>query len=152
MVEQSNPNSLRVGFFVATLCPVAALIGMLICGIEQGARIPFEDAAFDASKYVLGFLIAATIGYVATTEFFPAPRSRLLSGRPWLYPVACGIAVSASAMLAEPTTDVLGEFFGHGDENPMLGGSALFWSAAATTGVVGIDRLAFRLSAKKPKD
>lgn len=152
MVEHTNPNSLGVVAFVATLCPVATLIGMLVCGIEQGARIPFEDAAFDASKYVLGFLVTATIGYAAATEFFPAPRSRLLSGRPWRYPVVCGIAVSAAAKLVEPTTDVLGSFIGHGDEDLMLGGGALFWSATATAMVLGIDSLIFRLSAKKSKD
>lgn len=142
MVEEPKPNVLKLGAFVATLCPVAALIGMLVCGIAQAARVPFEDAAFDAAKYVLGFLVTATIGHAAITEFFPAPRSRFLKGRG--YPVLCGIAVSTAALLVEPTSDVLGGFFGHGDENLMLGGSVIFWSAAATTAVLGLDRLLVR--------
>lgn len=152
MVEQPKHNALKLGVFVATLCPVAGLIGMLVCGIEQGARIPFEDAALDAVKHVLGFLVSATIGHAATAEFFQAPRSQLLAHSSRRFPVVCGIAVAAAVMLVEPTTDVLGGFFGHGDENLMLAGSVIFWSSVATAMVFGIDALAFRWSAKRPQD
>lgn len=114
--------------------------------------MPFEDAAFEAAVYVLGFLATATIGYAVAARLLPAPRSKILSGRSWRLPVVCGISVSAAATLIEQTTDVLGGFIGHRHENLMLAGSAIFWSAMATATVLGIDALVFRLSAKKSQD
>lgn len=142
-----------LGVFVVTLFPISALLWRVLCGIAQGARVPFEDAAFDAAGYVIGFLVAAAIGHAAALKILPAARSRMLTARSWRIPVACGIAVSAAAAtLVEPTTDVLGDFIGHRHENLMLAGSVIFWSGAATATIVGIDALVFRLSARNSRD
>ena len=152
MTEHPKISPFTLGVFTATLCPIGALIGMVLCGIAQGARIPFEDAAFDAALYVLGFLVTATIGYAVATGLLPAARSKLLGRRSWRLPVVCGVAVSCAATLIEQTTDVLGGFIGHQHGNLMLAGSAIFWSAMATAMVLGIDALIFRWSTKKSLD
>jgi hypothetical protein len=134
-----------LGIFVATLCPVAVLLGLLICSIGLGARVPLHVAAADAGIYVLGFLVTACIGHVVTTWFLPAARSKLLTGCAWSFPFICGIAVSIATTLVEPTTDVLGGFFGHRYENALAAGGVIFWSAIATAVVLGVDWLFCRL-------
>lgn len=145
MTQPGKLSSFTLGVFVATLFPIAALLGMLVCGIEQGARVPFEYAAVDAAIFVLGFLVTATVGHAAATGFLPAARSTLLAGRTWRFSVVCGIAVSLAAPLAETTEDVLGGFFGRRYGYVLLAGGAIFWSAMATAMVLGIDWLLCRL-------
>lgn len=152
MTEQSKINPFTLGVFAATLCPIGALIGTVLCGIAQGARMSFEDAALGAAGDVIGLLVTATIGYAVAKGLLPAARSKILSRCSWRLPVVCGIAVSAATTLIEPTTDVLGGFMGHRHEYLMLAGSAIFWSATATAMVLGIDALVFRLSAKESQD
>ncbi|HEV3006930.1 MAG TPA: hypothetical protein VGX78_20835 [Pirellulales bacterium] len=131
--------------YVATLCPVAVSLGMLICSIERGARIPLHVAVVDAGIYVLGFLVTASSGHVVATRFLPAARSKLLTCRRWSFSVVCGAAASCAAMLIEPTTDVLRGSFGHGYDDVFLAGGAIFWSSTATAVVLGVDWLFCRL-------
>jgi hypothetical protein len=114
---------------------------MLVCDIEQGGRVPLEDAAFGAAGHVLGFLATASIGHAVAMWFLTAARSRLLTGRSWRYPVVCAIAVFGTAILVEPTADVLGEYFDHRSENLMAAGSVFFWSATEFSQTDRIRRL-----------
>jgi hypothetical protein len=151
MNRQSKFNSLTLVIYVATLCPVAVLLGTLIYSIERGARVPWRDAMADAVICVLGFLFTASIGHLVATRFLPKARSKLLTCRTCSFPVVCGMAVSIAATLVEPTTDVLGGFFGHRYDNVSAAGGAIFWSAIATAVVLGIDWLFCRLGRKADK-
>ena len=145
MSQPDKFNSFTLGIFIAILCPIAALFGMIVCGIEQGARVPLHDAIADAAIYVIGFIVTASIGHIVAVRLLPAARSKLLAGRTWRFPVICGIAVSCAATLVEPTTDVLAGFFGHNNDNAVAAGGAIFWSAMATALVLGTDWLLCRL-------
>jgi hypothetical protein len=142
--RMNRPNKSTLVIFVTTLCPVAALLGMLICSIGMGARMPLQVAVVDAGIYVLGFLVTASFGYVVATSFLPAPRSKLLAGRLWAFPVACGLVVSLASTLIEPTTDVLGRFFSHRHDDVWAAGGTILWSAISTLVVLGIDWLSCR--------
>jgi hypothetical protein len=152
MARQSKIQPFALVIFVLTLSPIAATLGVFSCGIALAARMPFADAAFDASMYVIGFLVTATIGHTVATKLCPAARSKLITGRSWRFPVACGIAVSAAATLVEPTLDFLGRVHGHRNENLVAAGCVIFYSAMATAVVLGIDSLIFRQSAKRSND